>query len=95
MKAARRCSITRWSCSGAASSAAICIWSTILPIALAGRGKGTLKPGRRLRFATETPLCNLYLSMLHRMGIERRVFRRQHGHAARARAEILWVRSIP
>jgi hypothetical protein len=40
-----------------------------LPIAVAGRGKGTLKPGRRLRFAPETPLCNLYLSMLHRMGI--------------------------
>jgi len=40
-----------------------------LPIAVAGRGKGTLRPGRRLRFAPETPLCNLYLSMLERMGI--------------------------
>src|SRR5882724_2223684 len=40
-----------------------------LPIAVAGRGRGTLRPGRRLRFAPETPLCNLYLSMLHRMGI--------------------------
>ena len=45
-----------------------------LPIALAGRGKGTLKPGRRLRFAPETPLCNLYLSMLHRMGIKEQSF---------------------
>jgi hypothetical protein len=45
-----------------------------LPIAVAGRGKGTLKPGRRLRFAPETPLCNLYLSMLHRMGIEEKSF---------------------
>jgi len=45
-----------------------------LPIALAGRGKGTLRPGRRLRFATETPLCNLYLSMLQRMGIEEKSF---------------------
>ena len=45
-----------------------------LPIALAGRGKGTLRPGRRLRFAPETPLCNLYLSMLHRMGIEEKSF---------------------
>ncbi len=42
-----------------------------LPIAVAGRGKGTLSPGRRLRFAPETPLCNLYLSMLHRMGIRK------------------------
>jgi len=41
-----------------------------LPIALAGRGKGTLRPGRRIRFAKDTPLCNLYLSMLHRLGIQ-------------------------
>jgi hypothetical protein len=45
-----------------------------LPIALAGRGKGTLRPGRRVRFAPETPLCNLYLSMLHRMGIPEKSF---------------------
>jgi len=45
-----------------------------LPIALAGGGKGTLKQGRRLRFDKETPLCNLYLSMLHRMGIEEKSF---------------------
>lgn len=45
-----------------------------LPIALAGKAKGTLHPGRRLRFAKETPLCNLYLSMLHRMGIEEKSF---------------------
>jgi hypothetical protein len=40
-----------------------------LPIAVAGRGKGTLRPGRRVRAAAKTPLCNLYLAMLHRMGI--------------------------
>lgn len=45
-----------------------------LPILLAGRGKGTLKPGRRVRFAEKTPLCNLYLSMLHRMGIKEESF---------------------
>ena len=45
-----------------------------LPVALAGGGKGTLKQGRRLRFPKETPLCNLYLSMLHRMGIEETSF---------------------
>jgi hypothetical protein len=45
-----------------------------LPIAVAGGGKGTLKQGRRLRFAPETPLCNLYLSMLHRMGVEEKSF---------------------
>jgi hypothetical protein len=40
-----------------------------LPIAVAGRGKGTLRPGRRVRAPEKTPLCNLYLAMLHRMGI--------------------------
>ena len=45
-----------------------------LPIALAGGGKGTLRGGRRLRFEKKTPLCNLYLSMLHRMGIKEESF---------------------
>jgi len=45
-----------------------------LPVGLAGRGKGTLRPGRRIRFAPETPLCNLYLSMLHRLGIQEESF---------------------
>ena len=35
-----------------------------LPIVLAGRGGGFLKPGQNLRFREETPLSNLYLSML-------------------------------
>jgi hypothetical protein len=41
-----------------------------LPILLAGRAKGKLKPGRRVRFAENTPLCNLYLTMLNHMGLE-------------------------
>jgi hypothetical protein len=41
-----------------------------LPLLLAGRGKGTIRPGRRLRAAAKTPLCNLYVSMLDRMGIK-------------------------
>ena len=41
-----------------------------LPTVLAGRGRGTLKPGRHVRFADETPITNLYLSMLDRMGVE-------------------------
>ncbi len=45
-----------------------------LPILLAGRAKGALKPGRRLRFAKNTPLCNLYLSMLDRMGVKEERF---------------------
>jgi hypothetical protein len=45
-----------------------------LPIALAGHGKGTLRPGRRVRAEAKTPLCNLYLAMLHRMGIQEESF---------------------
>ncbi len=40
-----------------------------LPTVLAGRGNGTLRPGRHIRFADETPMTNLYLSMIDRMGV--------------------------
>jgi hypothetical protein len=39
-----------------------------LPILLAGRGGGTLKPGRHVRHPSGTPLTNLYLALLDRMG---------------------------
>lgn len=45
-----------------------------LPLLLAGRGKGTLRPGRRLRAKPDTPFCNLHLALLHRMGIEADAF---------------------
>ncbi len=38
-----------------------------LPILLAGGGCGTLKQGRHVRYAKETPVNNLWLSMLDRM----------------------------
>jgi hypothetical protein len=41
-----------------------------LPIVLAGRGRGTITPGRHVKYAKDTPLCNLYLSMLERMGVK-------------------------
>jgi hypothetical protein len=37
-----------------------------LPILLAGRGGGTITPGRHVEYSKETPLANLYLSMLDR-----------------------------
>lgn len=40
-----------------------------LPILLAGRGCGTLTPGRHTVFPKETPLNNLWLSLLNRMDI--------------------------
>jgi hypothetical protein len=41
-----------------------------LPIVLAGRARGTLTPGRHVKYQKDTPLCNLYLSMLERMGVK-------------------------
>ena len=41
-----------------------------LPVLLAGRGGGTLKPGRHLRYPAKTPMTNLYLSLLDRMGVQ-------------------------
>jgi Protein of unknown function (DUF1552) len=41
-----------------------------LPIVLAGKANGTIKTGRHIRLPRETPLTNLYVSMLDRMGIE-------------------------
>ena len=39
-----------------------------LPILLAGKGGGTIKTGRHVKFSPDTPLCNLFLSMLERAG---------------------------
>jgi len=41
-----------------------------LPIIMAGRGAGAFEPGRHVAFKKETPLCNLYMTMLERMGCE-------------------------
>ncbi|WP_437202977.1 DUF1552 domain-containing protein [Planctomicrobium sp. SH664] len=41
-----------------------------LPLILAGRAQGAIRPGRRLRYAVDTPLCNLYVTMLNIMGVE-------------------------
>ncbi|WP_406698309.1 hypothetical protein V5E97_05560 [Singulisphaera sp. Ch08] len=39
-----------------------------LPKVLAGRDGGTLSPGRHIAYTKDTPLCNLYVSMLDRAG---------------------------
>jgi hypothetical protein len=39
-----------------------------LPTVLAGRAGGTLSTGRHVAYAKDTPLCNLYMSMLDRIG---------------------------
>ena len=40
-----------------------------LPMVLAGRGCGALKPGRYVKYPKETPMGNLYVAMLDRMGV--------------------------
>ena len=42
--------------------------TTICPTLIAGRGGGFIKPGRRVVYRKETPMCNLFLTMMDRMG---------------------------
>ncbi len=39
-----------------------------LPVLFAGRGGGTIETGRHVRYGKETPMANLFLSMLDRFG---------------------------
>jgi hypothetical protein len=41
-----------------------------LPVLLAGNANGQITPGRHLKYPRNTPLCNLYLSKLDRMGVK-------------------------
>lgn len=41
-----------------------------LPVVVAGGGGGTLKPGQHVKLGTSTPMTNLYLAMLDRMGVK-------------------------
>ncbi len=52
------------------------------PVLLAGRAKGTLKPGRHVAYAKDTPVANLYLSMLDRMGANIQKFGESNGRLA-------------
>jgi hypothetical protein len=40
-----------------------------LPTLIAGKGGNTIKTGRRVVYRKETPMCNLHLSMMERMGV--------------------------
>ncbi|MFZ4795052.1 MAG: hypothetical protein ACOYLN_13070, partial [Blastocatellia bacterium] len=41
-----------------------------LPILLAGRGGNSIRTGRHIRTPEGTPVTNLYLSLLERMGVQ-------------------------
>ena len=45
-----------------------------LPTLLAGRGGNFFKPGRRIVMRKETPMCNLFVSMMERMGMKMEYF---------------------
>ncbi len=42
-----------------------------LPLLLAGGGAGTIRSGRRLISPKKTPMCNLHLALLQRMGVKK------------------------
>jgi hypothetical protein len=41
-----------------------------LPVLVAGRGDGSLKPGRHILYKKGTPMTNLYVTLLDRMGVQ-------------------------
>jgi hypothetical protein len=53
-----------------------------LPIVLAGKAGGLLTTGRHVRYARNTPIANLYLEMLDRMGVREQSFGDSTGRLA-------------
>ena len=55
-----------------------------LPTLIAGRGGNFIKTGRRIVYRKETPMCNLFLTMMDRMGHAHGSFRRRDRTSERA-----------
>jgi hypothetical protein len=51
-----------------------------LPTLIAGRAGNYIKPGRRIVYRKETPMCNLFLTMMDRMGCRMEHFGDSTGH---------------
>ena len=51
-----------------------------LPTLMVGRAGGYIKPGRRIVYRKETPMCNLHLTMMDRMGLRMDQFGDSTGH---------------
>jgi len=51
-----------------------------LPTLIAGSGGGFIKSGRRVVSRKETPMCNLFLTMMDRMGTRMEQFGDSTGH---------------
>jgi hypothetical protein len=52
---------------------------TNLPVILAGRGAGRLKPGRHIVYPKGTPMTNLYVALLDHMGVRMEKFGDSNG----------------
>ena len=53
-----------------------------LPTLIAGRGAGAIKTGRRIVFRRETPMCNLFLTIMDTMGVHMEHFGDSTGNLA-------------
>ena len=53
-----------------------------LPTLIVGRGGSFIKTGRRMVYRKETPMCNLFLSMMDRMGVHMEHFGDSTGQLA-------------
>jgi hypothetical protein len=51
-----------------------------LPTLIAGRGGNSIQSGRRVVYRKETPMCNLHLTMMERMGVHMDHFGDSTGH---------------
>lgn len=57
-----------------------------LPVLLCGGGGGTLTPGRHVRVSKETPMANLFLEMMDRMGVQQERFGDSTGRLSELKA---------
>ena len=48
------------------------------PVLLAGKGGGSINPGRHLAFKQDTPMSNLYVEILERLGGREAQFGESH-----------------
>ena len=53
------------------------------PVVLAGKGGGTVRPGRHVAYTPQTPVANLYVELLDRMGAKPTRFGESHTSAHR------------
>jgi hypothetical protein len=53
-----------------------------LPVVLAGRAGKTIQSGQHVKLPKETPMCNLFLTMLDKMGVKADRFGDSNGRVA-------------